>query len=333
MENSLSKQLQRFIPFDEWSEDTINELIPHFRVYQLEPRKILFKRGEEDKECHFLLSGSIDLADEDFGITPISADDDDNFMALDSTHTVHRYTAISTTPCEMVSVRYSYLELISTWTEARQSFNETGNDDSDWLERLITTELFARIPPANIQKLLSRFEEIPAEFGDVVIREGETGTHCYVIKEGKALVSRGTGEQAETLAALTHGDLFGEDALVSDMPRNASITMTSAGVLMRLSKEDFDQFMRKPVLNYITRKELDSMIDEADTGIVVLDVRQAQEADTDPVLRARNIPLGHLRQDIRSLERDFIYVICGGGRAEAAAYILSEAGYEARVMK
>lgn len=333
MENTLSKLLQRFIPFDEWSEDIINELIPHFRVYESEPRKILFKRGEEDKECHFLLSGSVDLADEDFGITPVQGDDDDNFMALDSTHSVHRYTAITTTQCEIVSVRSSYLELISTWAEVRQSLNESGEDDADWLERLITTELFARVPPANIQKLLSRFEEMPAEFGDAVVREGETGAHCYVIKEGKALVSRGAGDQSETLAALTHGDLFGEDALVSDMPRNATVTMTSAGTLMRLSKEDFDQLLRKPVLNYISRKELDTMTEEADTGVVVLDVRQPQEADTDPLLRARNIPLSQIRQELRSLERDFIYVICGGGRAEAAAYILSEAGFEARVLK
>lgn len=333
MENPLSKQLQRFIPFDEWSEDIINELIPHFRIHHLEPRKILFKRGDRDGERHFLLNGTIDLADENFAITSISADDDDNFMALDSTHSVHRYTGITTTPCDVVSVRNSYLELISTWADVRQSLSDDDDEESDWLERLITSELFVRIPPGNIQKLLSRFEEIPANFGDAVVREGETGTHCYVIKSGKALVSREHNGQQETLAALSHGNLFGEDALVSDMPRNATVTMTSSGTLMRLSKDDFDLLLRKPVLNYITRKELDTLFDEADTGVIVLDVRATQEAAADPVLRSRNIPLAQLRQELRSLEQDFIYVVCGGGRAEAAAYILSEAGIEARVLK
>jgi|TARA_B110000211_G_scaffold93899_1_gene109507 CRP-like cAMP-binding protein len=333
MDNSLSQKLQRFIPFDEWPEDIINELTPHFRTYQIGARKILFKRGVSDDECHFLLKGTLDLADDNFNVSSIEASDDDNFMAIDNTHHIHSMSAISKTPCQLVSVKRSYIELLSTWADACQSFNQANDEDSDWLERLITSELFARIPPANIQKLLTRFEELPANFGDVIVREGEVGEHCYVIKEGHALITRGESDNKETLAAITHGDLFGEDALISELPRNATITMTASGSLMRLSKENFDTLLRSPVINYIKETELDTLIDEADTGVIVLDVRQPQEANSTPILRARNLPLGELRQRLRELEQDFIYVVFGGGRAEAAAYILSEAGFEAKVLK
>lgn len=332
MANSLSQQLQRFIPFDEWSEDIIKELTPHFRTYQIGARKILFKRGAADDECHFLLKGTLDLADDDFNVTSIAATDDDNFMAVDNTHHIHRLSAISKTPCELVSVKRSYLELLSTWSEACQSFSDNNDEDIDWLERLITSELFARIPPANIQKLLTRFEELPAAFGDTIVREGEVGEHCYVIKEGNALITRGEGDKKETLAAITHGDLFGEDALISELPRNATVTMTSSGSLMRLSKDNFNTLLRGPVVSYIKESELETLIDEADTGVIVLDVRQPQEAAATPIIRSRNLPLGELRQRLRELEQDFIYVVFGGGRAEAAAYILSEAGFEAKVL-
>ena len=333
METPLSKRLQHFIPFDEWSEDIIEELTPYFREHTLPARKILFKRGQSDDECHFLLSGGIDLADDDFNINGIDADSDENFMALDNTHVVHRYTGITRTPCQLVSVKRAYLELISTWSEFRQSESRSQHDEeSDWLERLITSDLFTRIPPANIQKLLSRFEELPASLGDVVIREGEIGEHCFVIKTGGALVTRKAEQEEETLAALGPGDLFGEDALVSELPRNASVTMTSAGTLARLSKEDFDPLLKKPVLSYIRENELETLIDEADTGVIILDVRHTQEASAAPVLRARNVPLSKLREALKSLERDFIYITTGGGRAEAAAYILSEAGFDARVL-
>lgn len=333
MDTSLSKQLQQFIPFDEWSEDIINEITPHFRQHRLDARKILFKRGEADDECHFLLEGSIDLADDDFNVNTVDAAGDDNFMALDSTHHIHRYAGITKTPCHIVSVKRSYLELISTWAEVRQSQHSQQHDEeSDWIERLITSELFARIPPANIQKLLTRFEELPANFGDVIIREGEIGEHCYVIKDGGALVTRGEGEKQEILAALSPGDLFGEDALISELPRNATVTMTSGGMLARLSKDNFDQLLKKPVMTHIRESDLESLVEEADTGVIVLDVRHPQEAASAPVLRARNIPLSQLREKLRELEHDFIYVVCGGGRAEAAAYILSEAGFDARVL-
>ncbi|GAA6144240.1 cyclic nucleotide-binding domain-containing protein [Thalassolituus maritimus] len=333
MTTPLSKRLQHFIPFDEWPESIIEELSPHFRLHQLSARKILFKRGQDDDECHFLLEGSIDLADDNFNVNTISADDDDNFMALDSTHSVHRYSGITQTPCNIVSVKRGYLDLISTWSEFCQHTGEQDADDeTDWLERLITSELFARIPPANIQKLLSRFEELPAALGDVIVREGEIGEHCFVIKTGSALITRKQNQQDETLAVLNPGDLFGEDALISQLPRNATVTMTTSGTLARLAKDDFDPLLKKPVLNYLPESKLNTLIDEADTGVIILDVRHSQESNASPMVRARSVSLSTLRETLKTFERDFIYAIVGGGRAEAAAYILSEAGFDARVV-
>ncbi|AHK16551.1 cyclic nucleotide-binding domain-containing protein [Thalassolituus oleivorans] len=336
METTLSQQLQRFIPFDEWSEDIIDGLLPHFRIYILDKGKVVFKRGDADEECHFLLKGTMDLADEHFNVTNVDAEDDDNFMALDSTHHIHRYAGITTSECEFVSVKRAHLDLISTWAELRTDIRQSGDtedDESDWLERLVTSELFNRIPAGNIQKLLSRFEEVPVKLGDEIIRQGEPGEHCYVIKHGRALVTRSDGENIQTLAALTHGNLFGEDALVSSLPRNATITMSSDGVLMRLAKEHFDALLRQPVVTFITAKQIEKLVEEGDTGTVVLDVRHEEEYAADPMLRARNIPLAKLRDRLKELEPAFIYIVAGGNRAEAAAYILSEAGFDARVLK
>ena len=327
----LSGQIQRFIPFDELSIEAIGEISTHFRSYQVAPRSILFKRGVHDDECHFLLDGEIDLTDDQFRVTTICGDDDENFLALDSSHPIHRATAISKTPCQLIAIRRQLLELITTWSELRQSY-EMDESESDWLETLLTSELFNRIPPANIQKLLSRFDEREVSLGDEIIREGEEGSECFVIKSGKALVTRNDNNKPETLAALGQGSLFGEDALISNMPRNATVTMSSNGVLMSLTKDDFDTLLKAPVLEFVTAADLASLIDEGDTGTVLLDVRQQREASLNPIARAKCIPLGVLRSQLPSLSRSFQYVICGAGRAEAAAYILTEAGYQAKVL-
>ncbi|WP_370305743.1 rhodanese-like domain-containing protein, partial [Thalassolituus sp.] len=70
----------------------------------------------------------------------------------------------------------------------------------------------------------------------------------------------------------------------------------------------------------------------ADTGVIILDVRHSQESNASPMVRARSVSLSTLRETLKTFERDFIYAIVGGGRAEAAAYILSEAGFDARVV-
>lgn len=329
-----AEQLQHFVPFDELSSDSISGLIPHFQCTALAPKKILFKRGSDDDYCHFLLSGRIDLADDQFNIVTIDAADDENFLALDSSHRIHRCSAISQTECLIASIKRQYLELITTWSELRQAYqNDNEEDAADWLESLLTSGVFNRIPPAHIQTLLSRFQSRSVTLGERIIQEGDIGTECYVIKRGKAIVSHTKGQKEETLAALAEGDLFGEDSLISDLPRNAHITMSSDGELMVLTKDDFDTLLKQPVLQYITDSELALLMSEADTGIVLLDVRQPREAALDPIQRAQNIPLSHLRHRLSELSDAFIYVLIGDARSDAAAYILSEAGIQARILR
>ena len=326
------EQIQRFIPFDELSPGAVTDLMPHFRFYQADAKKMLFKRGEEDTECHFLLSGTIDLADDQFRITQVRGDSDENFLALDASHAIHRCAAITQTPCELFAIKRQHLELITTWSELTQSWQQ-GDIHNDWLETLLTSSLFNRVPPGNIQKLLSRFSERTVTLGESIIREGEDGRECYVIKEGKALVTRQQNNKNETLAALSNGDLFGEDALISQLPRNASVTMSSDGILMVLTKDDFDVLLKQPVIAYISESELAALIADGDTGTVILDVRLPQEVAANPLHRAQTIPLAQLRGRVHELSKAFIYVIAGEGRAEAAAYILSESGFETRVLK
>ncbi|UTW49180.1 cyclic nucleotide-binding domain-containing protein [Bacterioplanoides sp. SCSIO 12839] len=333
MESTLRiEQIQHFVPFDELSEATIEELMPHFRYHQLNSKQILFKRGVEDDECHFLLSGELDLADDQFNITKIHGEEDENFLALDSSHPVHRCAAITQSACSFFSIKRQYLELITTWSELRQSYEEQ-DEEADWLEALLTSRLFNRIPPANIQQLLMRFNERRVALGEVIIKEGDSGQECYVIKSGKAVVTRMNNGKPETLAAITTGTLFGEDALNSALPRNATVTMSSDGELMVLTQDDFNRLLKNPVLEYLNEAQLHELIEDGDTGTIVIDVRTRQESIAHPLPKARNIPLAKLRSELPGLSPEFVYVTTGEARGEAAAYILNEAGFQTKVLR
>ena len=147
------------------------------------------------------------------------------------------------------------------------------------------------------------------------------------------MVPRVKGAKQETLAALSAGRFFGEDALISDSPRNATITMTSDGVLMCLGKNDFQAILQDSVIRHVTEDELDTMVLEADTACILVDVRLPMEFRHDRTPGARNLPLNELRREVQNLEKDFFYVVCGDGRrSELGAYILSEAGLNAYVL-
>ena len=331
-----SKQLQGFIPFDYLTSACIEDLSSQFREHTLGKGKILFKRGSEDNECHFLINGDIDLADENFNITKIAASSEDNYLALDNSSHIHRTSAITTSECQFYSINRDYLDLVTTWSQLSEDLEEQDpdfddSDGIDWMDALLNSPLFTRIPPANIQKLLVRFKERNVAIGEVIVKEEEQGEEFYVIKNGRAIVSQGDGHKQKTVAAIQTGDCFGEDAIIAESVRNATVTMASNGSLMVLDKVGFDELLKKPIIKSITLEELHIQMDEGDSGTVLIDVRRPQEFRHDRLKNSENVPLNHIREKLKAMNHDFHYVVyCDGGRrSEVAAYIMTESGFNA----
>lgn len=335
------EQLEGFIPFDYLSPACIRDLAHKIRAHELDKGKILFKRGSKDPECHFLISGEIDLADENFNINKVTAGSEDNYLALDNSSQIHRTSAITTDKCRLYSINREYLDLVTTWSQLAEDFEEqdpnfvdpdfSDHESLDWMDALLNSPLFSQIPPANIQKLLVRFKEQSVGIGEKIITEGDQGHDFYVIKEGRAVVTQEDGHKEKTVAAIQTGACFGEDALIAESVRNATVTMASDGALMVLGKEDFDELLKKPVIKKISIEDLHIQMEEGEAGTVLIDVRRPQEFRNDRLKGSDNIPLKHLRDKLKSMNKDFHYVICcdGGHRSEVAAYIMMESGFHA----
>lgn len=328
-------RLKEFTPFDTLSDAHLRDLAPRLTATRFSKGKVLFKRGQSDSQCHFLLKGTVDLADAAFVVRALACDDPENYLALDG-YPEHRLSAIAATDCLIVSIDRDHLDLVLTWSQAAESMQaDDETDNADWMESLLSSNLFASIPPANIQQLFTKFQAQEVHLGDIVIHEGEDGASFYVIKEGRALVTRGEGSNQQTLAPLKSGDCFGEDALIGDTKRNATVTMTTDGALMALDKESFIKLLKEPVIQQISVAQYEAMVEEAETGMILIDVRLPLEFKHDHLPHAQNIPLSELRKASRTLEKVFTYVLtCDGGRrCEIGAYLLNEAGFRAVALK
>ena len=191
---------------------------------------------------------------------------------------------------------------------------------------------FAHLPSANIGKLLDRIEAIAVWDKDVIIREGEEGDYYYLIESGRAQVTRLVGGANLVLAEIKAGDVFGEEALISDSKRNATVTMKSNGVLLRLKKQDFLELMQEPLLHRISYQDAKAKVA---LGAVWLDVRHPPEYRYDKLAGAINVPLNDIRNAIGVLGRATPYIAyCQSGRrSAAAAFILAQAGYDVYVLE
>jgi rhodanese-related sulfurtransferase len=204
----------------------------------------------------------------------------------------------------------------------------------DWMTMLLQTKAFHKIPPANIQAIFMRMQQINYRTGDVILKQGAEGDYFYVLIRGSALVTRETplSKEGIKLAALAVGDTFGEEALISDAKRNATVTMQADGAVMRLGKDDFKKLLNEPMLDWLTMPEAEEIIR---TGGQWLDVRLPSEFENQHLDSALNIPLYFIRLKISTLDQSKKYIVCcdTGRRSSAGAYILSERGYQAYVLR
>jgi len=228
------------------------------------------------------------------------------------------------------------MDIMLTWDQSG-GYEVTDVDeapDDDWMAKLLQTEVFHRIPPANIQSIFIRMETHHFKAGESVIRQGEEGEHFYIIREGRCRVIRKTRKTPAgmVLATLTSGDNFGEEALISGGKRNASIVMETDSVLMSLSKTDFLELLNDPLLKWISYTEGREL---AANGAVWIDVRLPAEHEARHIQRSVNIPLPLFRMKLNKLDVDRQYLIyCDSGRRSSiATYLLSQHGIDAYVLQ
>ena len=103
------------------------------------------------------------------------------------------------------------------------------------MELLKGVPLFAGCSKVELQRVASLADELDLADGATLIREGERGREFIVVVDGTVRVTR-KGKKIRDLGA---GDFIGEIALVSDVPRTATVTATSPVRLLVVTDRAF----------------------------------------------------------------------------------------------
>lgn len=332
--------LKKFSPLDGLKRDNLAALARKVQIRELSPQQLLFKEGDTEKRTIYIVSGSLELIDDQGKVEEIIEGGSDIARNPVAAIFPRRVTGRARNRVQYISIDSDLLDVMLTWdqtgsyevSELKGETEDTGSDD--WMTMLLQTKAFHKIPPANIQAIFMRMQQINYKAGDVVLKQGTEGDYFYVLTNGKCLVTRETplNKDGIKLAELVVGDTFGEEALISDAKRNATVTMTTDGAIMRLGKEDFKRLLNEPMLDWVSMTEAEEIIKN---GGKWLDVRLPSEFENRHLDGAINIPLYFIRLKINTLDENVDYVLCcdTGRRSSAGAYILSERGYKAHVLR
>ncbi|HEY6484050.1 MAG TPA: cyclic nucleotide-binding domain-containing protein [Steroidobacteraceae bacterium] len=330
--------LKAFAPLDGLKRDNLAALAKKVSVRTMAAGRMLFKEGDTDKRTIWLVGGMLEIREGERTIAMLRGGTPEARNPL-YPKIPRAVSARTVDQISYLSIDSELLDVMITWDQtgsyevAELQSQGEGADGDDWMTTLLQTKAFHRIPPANIQAIFMRLQRVPFRAGDVVIKQGEEGDFFYVIVNGKCIVTRETplNRDGIKLAELGVGDTFGEEALIAEAKRNATVAMLTDGVLMRLNKQDFRELMNEPLLQWVNYERACAIVEG---GGRWLDVRLPSEHQNLAIEGSINIPLYFIRLKLSALDRKIPYVVyCDTGRrSSAGAFILVERGFDAYVL-
>jgi len=334
-------RLQDLVPLNSLTDERFREISANIRTETIGAGRFLFGAGDCDNRSIYLLDGEVNFIDANGRLTGLVCAGSEPARYAIANQQPRLVSARAATRCVIAVLDSTLLDVMLTLdqtayqrpTATRAKGTTREGMEEDWMTRMLHSPAFIKLAPVEIQRLMQTLTPVTVSAGDTVIRQGEEGDYFYIIRKGKCSVTRKIPNQdwEVPLAELSDGDCFGEEALVSDACRNATITMLTDGHLMRLSKKQFLELLKKPLVHYVDIGEARSLVDNGGTW---LDVRLPDEC-SNAMESSLNIPLADIRKKTSDLSADRNYIICcdTGRRSAAAAFLLSQRGFEVNVLE
>jgi len=330
--------IARLEPISTLAPEQLGELLAESRVAFVAAGSNLSAASAAEQQTVYLIEGELGLPSTDGQTRVLRAGTDEARHPLSG----ESYAgARALVPSTVICIDPDLLDRLLTWSQISVPDEAVvmaeGRiiivDKAKCLRTMLRSSTFRNLPAANLEELLHRMEPIFVPAGQVVIRQGDPGDYFYMIDEGVALVTHNpdNDEDCIEIAELGEGTTFGEAALLSDNPRNATVSMMTDSILLRLSREDFRKLLSQPTLQWV---DLEGARGRIEDGGAWIDVRLPSEYEHSHLPGALNIPISALHRTARTFDRGLHYICyCQTGqRSSAAAFVLKQHGLSASVL-
>jgi CRP/FNR family transcriptional regulator, cyclic AMP receptor protein len=108
------------------------------------------------------------------------------------------------------------------------------------VELIKKVPLFSKLSKKGLEEVAHLADELDLPTGKVMALEGDRGREFFVLLEGEADVTKGE----KSINTMRAGDFFGEIALVTKMPRTASVTATTDVRVLVITERDFGALLK-----------------------------------------------------------------------------------------
>jgi len=323
--------LRRFVPLNELEHDKLSELIENSSVLDFKKAQPIYA-GIEKNHSVYLLSGNV-----------VRAPNSDHAQLIKANSSYARQ-AIMDPDNRSRMVAENNVTVLCVDTELLDFLLNWGSDDgvvvdeidtgvaNEWVDGLLRSETILSLSPQSIQTLMTVVEPIEITANEIVFNQDDAPDYYYIVTRGCCVVTRRVGARgaATELARLGPGDAFGEEALIANTVRGATVRMLEDGLLLRLDQRNFKNLLEQSLVNTISGERAKRLKEK---GAVVIDLRSAAAFSRDG--SGINIPFPELRSQIASLDREGKYIVVSDDNNVSAvgAFLLSKKRFKVYVLK
>ena len=335
--NALAKRLRTTRLLGPLTTEQISHLLDNQKILTASSGDIIIKEDQDLNNHLVLLEGELEAQrtwstpngnDKSYTWTLKPADIDGGFAFLGA---VNRLRARALTDIRYLFINANTVDEMLGWS---QQFSKD-IEDNDELKRMMNlvkqVSIFHELPLENVKTAFERMKTREVKEGETIITQGEKGETYYLIDSGEAEVFRADPftDEVSKVAKFGSGDAFGEESLLQDAYRNATVTMTTPGKLFVLEKEDFNELLKPHIVEEVTAEDAYTMVNNGEADWI--DCRYDLEYEESRIPGASLISLDRLRWDIHNIDPDKHYIVyCRSGRrSKAGAFLLRERNIKA----
>ncbi len=192
---------------------------------------------------------------------------------------------------------------------------------------------FALLEPEKMLAVVGQMNEENFSPGETIITQGEKGSLYYIIKSGRAsVIKQEKDSEPRQVVELGPGEGFGEEALIREKPRNATVKAIDEITVLTLNKADFDKILGESFIEWYYSEDIPK--DKMDQ-YVFIDARIPPEYEVEHIEGAVNIPIEEMRQRYGELDpsQEYYAYCISDSRGAAAAFLLKSQGFNVKAIR
>lgn len=236
---------------------------------------------------------------------------------------------------------------VTLWSLSKKDFEKTVIMESSfkWMmenkikdykqyNHLKTLQPLALIDSEKMPALRSKMTEKEYKAGDTIITQDEKPDAYYIIRSGSVSVfkKKDPDEDFKLVDTLMEGQGFGEESIIREENRNATVKANVDCTLLVIDKDDFNKVLKSSFIDFTFPEDV---FEEEWQKYVFIDARIPPEYEELHIEGAINIPLEQLRHRFNELdkEQEYLTYCTNDSRGMAAAFLLSSMGFKARNLR